>query len=160
MASVIAGDKTPVAPPASVVGPVDLDHRLAGPFPIAYWRMFMLLTAQGDFYDAKAGPRLHFCRCFEWIGASDFGFGAGTELQLSYCRRPDEVLICQDSHLSALDERMSSLYFSLRNSLRGAEHEALETAQASWLRSRIACGRDFQCIEVRYERRIKQLADY
>jgi uncharacterized protein len=74
--------------------------------------------------------------------------------------RPDEVLICQDTHLSVLDERMSSLYFSLRNSLRGPERRALEAAQASWLRSRIACGRDFQCIEVRYERRIDQLLNY
>jgi uncharacterized protein len=74
--------------------------------------------------------------------------------------RPDEVLICQDSRPSALDERMSSLYCNLRNSLRGAERQALETAQASWLRSRIACGRDFQCIEVRYEWRIDQLLNY
>ncbi len=64
--------------------------------------------------------------------------------------RPDEVLICQSSRLSSLDERMSSLYFALRNRLTGAERRALETAQASWLQSRIACGRDFQCIETRY----------
>jgi uncharacterized protein len=74
--------------------------------------------------------------------------------------RPDEVLICQSSRLSSLDERMSSLYFTLRNRLTGAERRALETAQASWLQSRIACGRDFQCIETRYERRIAELRDY
>jgi uncharacterized protein len=33
--------------------------------------------------------------------------------------RPDEVLICQSDRLSRLDERMSSLYFTLRNTLRG-----------------------------------------
>jgi uncharacterized protein len=74
--------------------------------------------------------------------------------------RPDEVLICQDSHLSALDERMSSLYYTLRNSLRGPARRALEAAQSSWLRARIACGRDFQCIEVHYERRITELRNY
>jgi hypothetical protein len=33
--------------------------------------------------------------------------------------RPDEALICQSRELSDLDERMSSLYFTLRNRLRG-----------------------------------------
>jgi uncharacterized protein len=74
--------------------------------------------------------------------------------------RPDEILICQNPGLSRLDERMSSLYFTLRNRLAGAERRALETAQASWLESRIACGRDFQCIETRYQRRIAELRDY
>jgi hypothetical protein len=82
-----------------------------------------VLTDQGD--DAKAAPRLHSCRFFEWIGASDFGRGN--------CRtadRPDEVLICQDSRLSVLDERMSSIYYSLRDTLRGAEREALVSTAA------------------------------
>jgi uncharacterized protein len=74
--------------------------------------------------------------------------------------KPDEVLICQSPRLGRLDEQMSSLYFTLRNRLGGAERRALETAQASWLESRFACGRDFQCIETRYERRIAELRDY
>jgi uncharacterized protein len=73
---------------------------------------------------------------------------------------PDEVLICQNPRLSALDERMSSLYFRLRNSLASAERRRLETDQSAWLRSRIGCGRDFRCIESHYERRIAQLRTY
>jgi uncharacterized protein len=74
--------------------------------------------------------------------------------------RPDEVLICQNPRLSALDERMSSLYFTLRNSLYGRERRALEASQRAWLRSRISCGRDFRCIELHYLRRIAQLMNY
>jgi uncharacterized protein len=74
--------------------------------------------------------------------------------------RPDEVMICQDRHLSSLDERMSSLYFTLRNRLGGAERRALEAAQTSWLESRFACGRDYGCIERRYDRRIDELNNY
>ena len=33
--------------------------------------------------------------------------------------KPDEVLICQNPQLAALDERMASMYFRLRNSLAG-----------------------------------------
>jgi uncharacterized protein len=31
--------------------------------------------------------------------------------------RPDEIVICQDQELSALDEQMASLFFELRNKL-------------------------------------------
>jgi uncharacterized protein len=74
--------------------------------------------------------------------------------------QPDEVLICQSPRLAALDERMSSLYFRLRNRLYGGARRALESEQAAWLRSRIGCGRDYGCIERHYRRRIAQLIDY
>ena len=73
---------------------------------------------------------------------------------------PDEILICQTPHLKMLDERMADLYFELRNNLRGEERNALETSQRRWLRSRIACGRDRECIEGEYERRIAQLRNF
>jgi uncharacterized protein len=71
--------------------------------------------------------------------------------------RPDDVLICQSRELSDLDERMSSLYFTLRNRLGGGERRELEADQSSWLRGRKACGRDFRCIERAYTRRIQQI---
>jgi S1-C subfamily serine protease len=98
------------------------------------------------------------------FGASALGFAVlfpfAASAQSFNCRtadRPDEVLICQDSGLSALDERMSGLYFELRNRLRGSERRTLEVAQSAWLASRTACGRDRQCVEVRYQQRINQL---
>jgi len=74
--------------------------------------------------------------------------------------RPDEVLICQRADLSALDERMSSLYFTLRNRLGGVEREALESSQRRWLEQRFDCGRDYQCIKDLYDRRIAFLLNY
>jgi hypothetical protein len=46
-----------------------------------------------------------------------------------YAKTPDEVLICQNSRLSTLDEQMSSVFFRLRNALSGslASNEALRT---------------------------------
>jgi len=72
----------------------------------------------------------------------------------------DEVLICQSPVLSRLDERMSSLYFRLRNRLSGGERRSLEAEQAQWLRSRMGCGRDFRCVESGYRRRIEELQNY
>jgi len=74
--------------------------------------------------------------------------------------KPDEVLICQNERLSSLDERMSSLYFRLRNSLAGRARDRLEAEQASWLQQRFACGRDYDCIRGLYESRIADLANY
>jgi S1-C subfamily serine protease len=98
------------------------------------------------------------------FGATALGFAVlfpfAASAQSFNCRtadRPDEVLICQDSRLSALDERLSELYFDLRNRLRGSERRTLEGAQTAWLASRMACGRDYQCIEARYQQRINQL---
>ncbi len=72
----------------------------------------------------------------------------------------DEVLICQDDRLSGLDERMSTIYFRLRNGLYGGERRSLEAEQLGWLRSRRDCGRDADCIADSYRRRIRELQAY
>jgi uncharacterized protein len=77
-----------------------------------------------------------------------------------YAKTADEVLICQDSQLSALDEQMSSLFFTLRNSLTPRQQRILDSEQQYWLRARMSCGRDADCIENAYERRIRQLKAY
>ena len=74
-----------------------------------------------------------------------------------YAKAPDEVLICQLPRLSALDERMASIYFRLRNRLQGGQLRALEAEQAAWLRQRSACGRDAECIAAAYLGRIQEL---
>jgi uncharacterized protein len=77
-----------------------------------------------------------------------------------YAKAADEVLICQSPRLAGLDERMSSIYFRLRNSLPGRQRASLEADQAAWLRGRQACGRDGSCIEDAYRRRIQELLSY
>ena len=47
-----------------------------------------------------------------------------------YAKTADEILICQDSQLSAMDERMSALYYQLRNGLGGYRLRALEESAA------------------------------
>ena len=85
------------------------------------------------------------------------------EAQSFNCRRastPDEVEICRNSGLSALDERMAGMYKRLRGRLLAHGREALMDDQAAWLQSRHACGSDAGCIEDSYRRRIRELAAY
>ena|SRR6202035_4711184 len=77
-----------------------------------------------------------------------------------YAKTADEIMICQDAQLSALDEQMSSLYYNLRNSLGGYRRATLEESQSRWLRGRISCGRDRDCIYSSYARRISFLRNY
>ena len=86
--------------------------------------------------------------------------GFGIDRYLIKERIAQKVLICQDNHLSALDERMSSMYFGLRNSLGGSAHLRLEADQVDWLRARMGCGRDYRCVSRAYDRRIGQLDNY
>jgi uncharacterized protein len=69
-------------------------------------------------------------------------------------------MICQDAQLAALDERMSSMFFRLRNILSPGQSRFLEADQGQWLRNRMTCGRDADCIEAAYDRRILQLKAY
>src|ERR1700756_1704714 len=72
-------------------------------------------------------------------------------------KTPDEVLICQDQALSRLDERMTSLYSQVQRNSSGSQRAMLERDQRSWLRLRMGCERDRNCIEQSYQRRIQQL---
>ncbi len=71
--------------------------------------------------------------------------------------RPDEVLICQRADLCQLDIRMSALFFKLRNNLGGSLRNRLISDQTQWLRERLGCGRDYDCINSSYRVRIRQL---
>lgn len=82
---------------------------------------------------------------------------AAQSFNCNFARAPDEVAICQDDGLGALDERMSTLYFRVRASLGGAARADLEAEQAAWLRARRTCGRNFGCIERSYRQRIREL---
>lgn len=74
-----------------------------------------------------------------------------------YAKAPDEVLICQNPRLSSLDEEMASAFFKLRRSLPVRGQARLDADQQAWLRARMSCGRDAECIEAAYARRIQQL---
>jgi uncharacterized protein len=75
-----------------------------------------------------------------------------------YAKTADEVLICQDRDLSTLDERLSSMYFNARGTASSADRARLDRDQSGWLQARKQCGRNKDCIEQTYQRRIQQLA--
>lgn len=77
-----------------------------------------------------------------------------------YASRADEVVICQNSGLAALDERMSGIYERTRARLYGGARQALIQDQTNWLRGRYSCGPDAGCIEDAYRQRIQELRNY
>jgi uncharacterized protein len=85
---------------------------------------------------------------------------AAQSFNCNLASKPDEILICQNPQLGALDEKMSSLYFQIRNRLTGAARSRLEADQTAWLERRFGCGRDAGCIRSLYESRIAQLENY
>lgn len=77
-----------------------------------------------------------------------------------YAKTPDEVAICQSSYLSGLDQRMSTLYFRVRNRLNNGARFRLEAQQSRVLQERRGCGADRECIADVYRRRIEDLEQY
>jgi uncharacterized protein len=78
----------------------------------------------------------------------------------SRARTSDEIAICQNSGLSALDVRLHNLYNSVRSRLSGSARQALADEELDWLASRRACGSNAGCIENSYRRRIRELSNY
>jgi uncharacterized protein len=78
----------------------------------------------------------------------------------AYAGTPNEVTICEDARLSALDERMSSLFFRLRARLYGPDRVRLERDQAMWLNARGRCGSNPGCIGSAYRARIADLSGW
>lgn len=70
------------------------------------------------------------------------------------CRKTDyasERTICRSGKLSALDERMSSLYSELMETYdRKGQREDLRSYQRHFLDARDNCGRDTDCIKGAY----------
>ena len=74
-----------------------------------------------------------------------------------YAKSADEVLICQDARLAALDGRLAGAYSGLHRQVSGAQRVRLERDQGAWLRKRRQCGRDAACIAEMYQSRIGAL---
>jgi len=77
-----------------------------------------------------------------------------------YARTADEVAICESARLSALDERLSSRFFRLRDSLYGPDRARLDRDQAGWLNARQQCGSDWGCIAATYRARLAELSGW
>lgn len=88
------------------------------------------------------------------------GIAQAQSFNCRYARSADEVLVCQDPELSALDERLSRVFYGVRGSLGGAGVARLDEDQADWLSSRKSCGRNAACVEDTYRSRIRELRRY
>jgi len=75
-----------------------------------------------------------------------------------FARTSDEIAICNDARLSRLDERLSSRFYSLRDSLSGPDRVRLDQRQSAWLDSRHRCRSDRSCIAAAYLSRISELS--
>jgi uncharacterized protein len=85
---------------------------------------------------------------------------ASSEAQSFNCgraRSADEITICSDRQLSAMDERLAAVFYQLRARADGLRRASLQRSELDWLSSRMRCGENVQCIAWHYSRRTEQL---
>jgi uncharacterized protein len=76
-----------------------------------------------------------------------------------YAKLPAEVAVCQSDDLEALDERMASIYFTLKRLLPGDGRVQLKRGQNAFIARRNGCGYGAGCIERAYENRISRMCN-
>jgi uncharacterized protein len=74
-----------------------------------------------------------------------------------FAKQPDELAICRDASLGALDEQMSDHFYKIRQQLPPAGLKVLKTGQADFMKRRNFCGTDGDCIAGMYAERIETL---
>jgi uncharacterized protein len=70
----------------------------------------------------------------------------------NFAKTPDEITICRDDSLKALDEEMSDLYFSVRRQMNEEGQGSMNRLQKQFLTDRGFCGTDGNCIAEAYEK--------
>jgi uncharacterized protein len=75
----------------------------------------------------------------------------------NFAKQPDEVSICRDASLGALDEQMSEHFYKIRQQLPPAGLKALKAGQKDFLSRRNFCGTDSECIAGMYAERMETL---
>jgi uncharacterized protein len=100
-------------------------------------------------------PRFLVFLCFGVFGFSGSSFAQA--FNCDFAKQPDEITICRDASLGALDEKMSDYYFKIRQQLPPAGLQALKTGQADFMKRRGFCGTDGECIAGMYAERIETL---
>ena len=112
------------------------------------------------YFRGLSTPRAQAILTILFLGISAVPTAIAQSFNCRNATLPDEVLICKDTDLSRLDERVAGLYFTSLNQALGAAREAIEHSQATWLLARRSCGQDRSCIEQSYQTRIAQLSGY
>jgi uncharacterized protein len=82
----------------------------------------------------------------------------GPSFNFRYAKAPDEILICQDERLAALDREMASTYWNFMNHGFYNNAREIRVAQRAWLKQRRACGYDYECISKLYDDRLSEIS--
>jgi uncharacterized protein len=75
----------------------------------------------------------------------------------NFAKQPDELTICRDDSLKALDEQMADSFFKIRQQLPPEGQSRMKREQKAFLDSRKFCGTDGDCISNVYAERIELL---
>jgi uncharacterized protein len=75
----------------------------------------------------------------------------------SFAKAADELTICRDDSLKALDEQMSDRFFKIRQQLPTEGQAQLKAGQKDFMTRRKFCGTDGDCIEGMYKERMQSL---
>jgi uncharacterized protein len=74
-----------------------------------------------------------------------------------FAKQPDELAICRDDSLKALDEQMANRFFQIRQNLPDDGLARLKAEQKEFLSARKFCGTDGDCIAEKYADRLDSL---
>jgi uncharacterized protein len=94
------------------------------------------------------------------VGVALFAMGGTAWSQAFNCdfaKQPDEITICRDASLGALDEQMSDHFYKVRQQLPPAGLRQLNEGQKDFMKRRNFCGTDGDCIAGMYAERIETL---
>jgi uncharacterized protein len=75
----------------------------------------------------------------------------------NFAKQADELTICRDDSLKALDEQMADRFFKIRQQLPTEGQPQLKAGQKDFLSRRKFCGTDGDCIEGMYKERLETL---
>ncbi|OXI33454.1 lysozyme inhibitor LprI family protein [Burkholderia aenigmatica] len=77
-----------------------------------------------------------------------------TGFDCSRASHDDEVAVCHDPGLAAMDQRLAQLYAAALQTV--SDPEALRQSESDWIATRHQCGKDLDCLRRAYGERIGQ----
>ena len=94
-------------------------------------------------------------------GAATVSFVQPASAQSFSCANaqiPSEMAVCNNESLLIKDEQLAALFASaiIQASTNG-DSQSVSNEHSKWLRDRNACAVDFDCLEKRYDERIRSL---
>jgi uncharacterized protein len=84
-------------------------------------------------------------------------FAQAQAFNCKFAKQPDELTICRDDSLKALDEQMANRFFKLRQQLNDDGIAQLKSGQKDFMKRRGFCGTDGDCIAGMYAERLETL---